>query len=361
MFHKLKSCFQKEKVNITRQSEMDIARGLSVILMVITHIYESFSSFENPAAFMFFFNFCGGPFSAGVFMFCMGMNMCYSQKSTPKDYFKRGCGLFLTGLCLSIFTDLLPDLFFAIAEENTSFIQDLPVTIAYMIAKVDIFQFSGIFFMIFAWIKKANWSLLQINFFAILLCIAGQFLRYEATENICLNILTGFFWVTHYRVWFPFFNWFIVPILGYTFGHYWLHCHEKETFFRIVTPVSGILALGFFILSNGYQNLDYYYGLGILEAVFTCFTAIAMIGCGYFAFRHFKGSNRLIWLSKSLTPLYCTHWVLISCISPAVYILWGKTDFAIPDLFVLPVSIVILLASCFCVKIYYDVSKTARK
>lgn len=353
MRNTLRSCFHSQRVNLTQQSETYIARGFSVIFMVITHVYESFSSYNNHFARILYLDFCGGPYAAAVFMFCMGMNICYSRQSNPKAFLIRSCNLLCAGLFLSVYRDLLPALLFCSKDPTFSFKNDLIPLLLHTFAEVDILQFAGIFFMVFAIITKANFSLLQTNILAIILCISGQFLRNISTGNAYCDAFLGLFWAAHNRTWFPFFNWFIVPIAGYTFGSLWVYCCNKDAFYRIVTPIATILSVGFFIISRGYQHLDYYYVLGIIEAVFAILTALSVIGLSYFVSQYMKQvALNLCWLGKMVTPIYLIHWALISSISPVVFLLTEKANLTIPDVWIAPIGIIILLASSVLIKAY---------
>ena len=41
MLNQVKGCFDKKPVNFGRQKELDIAKGIAVILMVFSHSFES--------------------------------------------------------------------------------------------------------------------------------------------------------------------------------------------------------------------------------------------------------------------------------------------------------------------------------
>ena len=40
MIRKIRDCFNKEPVNLGRQTELDIAKGIAIIFMVFCHAFE---------------------------------------------------------------------------------------------------------------------------------------------------------------------------------------------------------------------------------------------------------------------------------------------------------------------------------
>ena len=91
MISKIKSCFTKEPINLGRQKELDIAKGIAIIFMVLCHGFEIMSWFFDPeistdVAYFILDVVLGGSFAAPVFMFCMGISFAYSRKRGSKGY-----------------------------------------------------------------------------------------------------------------------------------------------------------------------------------------------------------------------------------------------------------------------------------
>ena len=94
MISKIRNCFEKEPVNLGRQNELDIAKGIAVIFMVLCHGFEIMSWFFDPEisyeiSYFILDVVLGGSFAAPVFMFCMGLSFAYSRKSDAGDMFRR--------------------------------------------------------------------------------------------------------------------------------------------------------------------------------------------------------------------------------------------------------------------------------
>ena len=361
MIHRIKSCFHTEKTNLGRQTELDVARGFSVICMVLTHTYSYYSSWTENWAKSFFDIVCGGPLAAAVFMFCMGINLSYSKRNQPKDFIRRGFYLLGIGLLLSVLRSLVPDMLYYYFEGSTTFIEDLPYLLQYMLSKVDIFQFAGLFHIAFGLMKQAKLSDRKILLLAVLFLIIGSIFIDFSTESTELDILLGFFILTHGRVFFPFLNWFIIPVSGYLFGQIWLRCRDKETFYRTITPVSWILALLYLAFSRGYHYLDYYYALRPVEALFALITAFAMLGTGYFVSRHCKKlTGAMCWLSREITAMYCVHWVLIPNLYVLVTNLISDSLFPLADIWIAPLGFLMLALSCMLIAFYRSITQRKR-
>jgi len=350
MIKRLKACFSEDRVNTGRQPEVDVAKGFAIVFMVLCHTYAAFSKWDNPLTQIFFDVIIGGPFSAVVFLFCMGLGIRYSRNNEPNYLFKRGCFLLFLGLLLSLLHSLLPEIIWALALSEQP---DFGTLLYSLIADVDILQFAGIFFLFFALIKRFNLGLLKMNILAVVLSIFGQMLKYTVTDNIVLDILFGFFWVSHDSVWFPFLNWCIIPIAGYTFGSIWMHCCDKKAFYQMITPVSWIITILFLYISSGYQYLTNYYGLGTIESFFSIILVFAMFGlCFYISCWFQKLTLVMRWLSKRVTSIYFLHWVLISNIQTILCILLSTPDFTVSDIWIVPLGTMILSLCCVMIFLY---------
>ena len=67
----IKKCFAEEQVNLGRQRELDIAKGIAIIFMVFAHAFETLAWFFDPEASMelsygIFDQFLGGSYLCSV-------------------------------------------------------------------------------------------------------------------------------------------------------------------------------------------------------------------------------------------------------------------------------------------------------
>ena len=244
--------YSKDKINRKRQIELDIAKSLSAIFMIFIHTITIAMLFENTISIPYYVivgSILGGPFSAPVFMFCMGIGIIYSRHSQAKPMIKRGIKLFILGLLVNSFSFIIPH-FLSQYLLNSS--QILPIFDGLLLFYVDILEFTGLSFVILGVFKKINISNKQLLAVGIILSILGFLLRFSDFGNISLNIMFGYFIGTDYKYTsFLLFSWIIFPISGYIYGHYFIRVKDKSKFFRLWPIFIIISVLYFLIYLNG--------------------------------------------------------------------------------------------------------------
>ena len=91
--------------NNTRLIEVDVAKAFAIIYMVVDHVYERMIVVDRVAtlpdsALRNIIEFAGGPLSAPVFMFSMGIGMMYTRHNSPGNFMKRGLRLLIAAYIL---------------------------------------------------------------------------------------------------------------------------------------------------------------------------------------------------------------------------------------------------------------------
>ena len=83
----MESIFSPQKVNLGRQLELDVARGLAIVFMVLIHSFELFMEhpFPNTAS-THIIRFLGSPLAAPVFMLLLGVGIVYSKRTSAAFY-----------------------------------------------------------------------------------------------------------------------------------------------------------------------------------------------------------------------------------------------------------------------------------
>jgi|GEM_PF-155469 len=304
--------FSDNIVNNGRQIELDIAKGLSILFMVWVHTTETFGNYQGVGNMVV--EILGGPFAAPVFMVCMGTGLCYARKTQARDLAKRGVGLLVTGLLLNVFRYILP-LFIGYAlTEEPLFLYTFPFLFG-----VDIMEFAGLTFLFFALAKRFNWSEKVLAVTAVAASLLGMLLKGTASGSVYIDQFLGYIWGNdNAETYFPFLNWIIFPVFGYLFGKFLRRCSDKTAFYKMVSPVCGILGLGYVIAAHVfsfgmYGENGYYYFLGLTDAI-----PVLMLVIGMFGFCHmlsvWKDSawiKALRNMSENINVVYCIQWVLI--------------------------------------------------
>ncbi len=313
----MKRVLAGDAINTGRQIELDVARGLAVLFMIMVHLMEYLS---NEAVQTSLFGetvfFLGGIPAAPVFMFLMGIGVVYSQKSQPVFFIKRGIAILIAGYSLNILRGFLPglaqwqltgdDYYYYLAIDNLIYI--------------DILQFAGLSLIFFGFLKlftsKTTVTSLSISAF----CIINLLVINIEAENYTLAALTGLFWGSSEYSYFPFLSWIFYPLAGFLYGSLLIRCADKKRFYvmSFVSAFPLMLMCGFifeFIFSIDYGMLDnynYYHHHLAGNIVFTAFV-ISWISMMFFVFRNVTGFVYQIlsrW-SKNITEIYFIHWILI--------------------------------------------------
>lgn len=312
MITAIKKCFSPERVNTCRQPELDIAKGLAIVFMVWSHVFEELSPNTEGVLATLVRNIFGGPFAAPVFMICLGAGIAYSRSNTPKDLLHRGISLLKIGLLLNLVRYILPDI---IKYALTNDITYLYAT--FSLFSVDILQFAGLAFIFFAATKKLQLNHTALLFIGVIASVLGMSLRWVSTGNYIVDQFVGFFWGTKTETYFPFLNWIIFPIAGLIFGSQMRHCKDKKRFYLCVTPFCTVLMIIYLLLTIKYgfvfsSNGSYYF-LGLMDAVFFIIFALMFFGLYYAIIQllpnlSFKTLNRF---SKNTNKIFCIHWSLL--------------------------------------------------
>ena len=291
----------------------------------------------------------GGSFSAPVFIFCMGISFAYSKNSSAGDMFRRALKTAGIVLLFEIARTALPGLLQWVISGDPECIEYVDLFFS-----VDIIQFVTMAMLVIALFKKLNLKPYVMVIIAAICSVIGQALQWVTTGSYVGDVLVGFLWHSREYAYFPLLNWLIIPVCGYAFSSIWQRLKDKESFFRLVTPISWIISIAYFgsmvFLGEYYLSGWEYYGLGILDAAFSLIVCFAMIGLGYYLNK--LGGRISNWLSSignRVTSIYCIHWT-IYCF---LYVfLFCFLESYISQWWIIPTSILVLASSDWLSRLY---------
>ena len=165
--------------------------------MIFIHTITIATLFENAVSTPYYVivgSILGGPFSAPVFMFCMGIGIIYSRNSQPNTMIKRGIKLFLLGLLVNIFSFIIPHYLSQYLLNSGNI---LPILNGLKLFYVDILEFAGLSFVILGIFKKMNLSNRQLLAAGIILSVLGFLLRFSDFGSVPLNYTV---WILHRNI-----------------------------------------------------------------------------------------------------------------------------------------------------------------
>ncbi len=194
--------------------------------------------------------------------------------------------------------------------------------------------------------SKFNKKLLIV---AVALSLLGTLLRFTDFGIPVVNLITGHFFGTKFTA-FPLFNWFIFPIAGYVWGHYFIRAKDKGEFFKF-WPILIIISLIYFFVSTKYwggifsEDVHLYYFLNTLDALFCIINAHAVVGLCYWLAKFLPDSivKAFSILSSNINNIYIAQWFFIPV--TVILITYFARGLVLNDLVTSLIAVFILIIS----------------
>ena len=318
----MKMFLSEDTTNLGRQHEFDYAKVIAIIFMVLIHVWEELSCFDYheliPTGFWHnLLQFGAGPLAAPLFMFAMGVGICYSKHRTPKELLYRGISLFLLGYILNIFRN---GIYYAIYYGiNDNF--DLSELI-YQLFNGDIFHFAGLTFILVSLFKKTEMPVLVMGGLSIIMQIIGNYLSINAPVSGGLSYIVGHFYFSE-KCFFPLLQWFIYPASGIVFAKFLRRVIDKDRFYYSILGISSVLLIGLcsamYFAGYDIKNLyiltnDSYYKQEFLHSSFTILVILIELSILYFISNKIESdsiNNTVNYISNNLNSIYVIQWMLV--------------------------------------------------
>lgn len=347
-----KKIFSNDIVNSGRQKELDIAKAVMLFFLAFIHCIIACTPESQLAHGIpyLFDTIIGGPFSAPMYMFAMGMGMTYTIQHSPGDFFRRGIKIEIVGYALNVCRFLLPSLVgYWITRDYNQYITPLP----YRFFGNDILQFAGlamILMALFTKLRLSNWAMLLI---CLGMSVAGTLLKGMNVGNPLGNIFLGYLIGTEDAIGqvlsdFPLLNWMIIPVSGYVFGKNLLHVKNKTYFYAILSPIGFLITLVYFPIAirNGLgmfgEGQNCYYHMSTLDSIICLALTVGLLGVYFVLARYIpeKVMAGIRDMSRNINVIYCVHWVILAiCIYVILYIARGTQELPVPLTLALGLSI----------------------
>lgn len=313
MEFKLNNLFSKVKINTGRQYEVDLLRGFTLVILIICHVFLYLSVDPNSGLYIFA-DIIGSEPGAPVFMVLMGISVIFSRKQNALFFLKRGLILLIGGYLLN----LVRSFPYWITGE-LDFFACVPGFFV-----VDIFQFAGLTFLLFALFKALKLPSWGVFIVSILFLIAGQILMaipnaldFSSEASYFLNL---FLPLENDWCCFNLLTWFIYPCFGLMLGELLIRCKNKKWFYIILFILGslGVIALYLNIGLRFPNYTSYYFGnnfyrMGVLNTLITLLFSCFALASWYFIGKilpKFIGKY-LSFLSKNITLFYTISWLII--------------------------------------------------
>ncbi|WP_100915718.1 heparan-alpha-glucosaminide N-acetyltransferase domain-containing protein [Pseudoalteromonas spongiae] len=303
-----------------RLVSIDIARGMSVIIMVCVHTLWMYADKDTQSSSLLgdIIHFLGK--GTASFLVAMGISLMLSRRQSSRDLLFRGLTILAIGysmnflkFVLPIMLGVMPESFVAAYEWQT------PLNLSqyqYLILTGDILQMAGFSLIILSAITqfvKNEWGYLTV---ALAIAVSAKPLSGWTPGIDGLDYLAKVLWGNTYQIYFPLFPWLSCILVGMFIGKRFVHSQSS------VALHSDCLKMGISLtlLGGGLMawNFDYHFG----NFFHTGFGGIAyLIGVNLIAlwclnkllksviFERLHGL--FSYCSQHVTSLYVTQWVLI--------------------------------------------------
>ena len=354
--------FSNQKINSGRQLELDLAKCLAIFFMVFLHCLMVTSGFNNdisPYMQRVIGQLLGEPFAAPVFMFSMGVGMVYSKNQDPIYLIKRGIKLMLLGLVVNIGEFFLPHF---LAGKLLGEWDIFPIAGGLLLFCIDILAFAGMAFILVGVLKKLNLSARGILIVALIMSIAGSFLRFHDFGSNIPNLIAGYFIGSAGGFTaFPLFNWIIFPAAGIIFGEYYIRCSNKKKLLAF-WPAGLVISTAYFIISwylpNGFlSETHHYYFMTTIDALFCLICIYGVIGFCY-VISGFLSEGTVRFFSKmsgNLNAIYVVQWFLIPV--TYIFICYFNRDVVLGDLSLVIIALIEIAAATAIAAAYRNIRK----
>lgn len=330
--------FSRDEINTSRQWELDLARAVIIFCLALIHVTIECTTDEGLCSGIpyLFDTVIGGPFSAPMYMFVMGVGMCYTRRNTPKEHFIRGVKIFGIAYALNICRFLIPySIGYFISGDYATYIEPL----LYKVLCNDILTFAGLAMMLMALFIKLKLSNVVMLIIATVMCGFGTLLNGVDVRAPLGNIFLGYLIGTEDAAGmvlsdFPILNWMMFPICGYAFGAVLKHVKDKKLFYLTFSLPAIIIAIVYFTLGIYFERgmfgegQNCYYHMIFSDVLASLCLTVGMIGVYYFILKIFRGKMFYVaWsISENITPIYFIHWVLVSfVVNLFMYVIRGTT------------------------------------
>ena len=212
-----------------RVYELDLARILIVLTLPFIHIMEFWGDMYGYAD-MLSLNatsilntvceiLC--IFVAPTFMICMGINMSFTKKSTPKDFLKRGITLLVVELIFNVIRYEIPGIISLYLAKTAEAKELVASSMRLGIINSDILALAGLAFIVYALFKKLNLKPSTIMVISIVLyfidLIANETFMPSIAANMNFdlsNLLGNFIYIDENST-FPIMEWLMFIGTGY--------------------------------------------------------------------------------------------------------------------------------------------------
>lgn len=305
-----------------RYSELDAVRAIALLFLPIIHVYEEMEligtlSEQALSSCKWVLTLC--VYAPSVFMICFGANLFFAREKTPAEYAKRGLKFLLIGAGLNVIRFLIPS-FISLAMGKPERVLEAVNNIL----GCDIYDFVGLFLLVFALFKKLRLSDFSMLIISMIMLLLNTVIQSVPLEGSAAYFLGRFLYVNSNSC-FPLLSWTIFPILGYCFGRIYRGFKaekDRRRFILRILILTYVMYCALFYTFRSYRLNPNLIELSPANSYITDYGNVLMlvciagmmIGIIYLAYMKWPESGpmkALLNLSVVIMPFYLIQWVII--------------------------------------------------
>lgn len=344
--------YAAESVNGGRQAELDLAKLVILFFLPFIHCIIECTPEEGLASGIPYLldTIIGGPLSAPMYMFAMGVGMAYARKNTARSFARRGLILLGINLLLNTCRFLLPwGIGWLLTGDAEKYLEPLP----YVMLGNDVLLFAGLAMLLMALfirLRLPDGVMLGIG---LAMSLLGTWLNGMDAGSPAGNIFLGYLIGTEdtagiVHSYFPLLNWLLIPLCGYVFGRRLIRVKDKRLFYRCISPVCLAAAAIYFAVGirHGWgmfgEGQNCYYHMMTPDALASLAAAVGMLGVYHLLAPRLsaRAAAFVQAVSRAVNAVYCIHWVFVSVVTNVVlYVCRGTQELPVPDVLLLSLAI----------------------
>ena len=301
---------------------MDAVRAIALLFLPIIHVYEEMEligtlSAEALSSCKWVLTLC--VYAPSVFMICFGANLFFAREKTPAEYAKRGLKFLLIGVGLNVVRFLIPSMI-SLAMGKA----DRVLVAVNNILGCDIYDFVGLFLLVFALFKKLRLSDFAMLIVSMILLLLNTLIQPVSVEGPAAYFIGRFLYVNSNSC-FPLLSWTIFPVLGYCFGRIYKGFQAEKDRRRFVLRLllfTYVMYCALFYTFRSYRLNPNLIELSPANSYITDYGNVMMLVCiagmmigliylAYMKWPESRPIKALEILSAVIMPFYLIQWVII--------------------------------------------------
>lgn len=328
---------------------IDIARGMSVILMMIIHTMLIYGTIETQTKTVLGEIILWLGRGTTMFLVSMGISFVLSRRQTFTAVCKRALYILAVGYGMNLLKFLVPEFIFGGLPEAFVSAYGLKSgtleTGIFFLLLGDILQLAGITLFIMGLINHYSKSKYVPLIVALAIIAVSKELSGFRVGIVGLDYICDLLFSNQFNVYFPVFPWSAFILIGMFLGRWYKELNEnQEVFFKkmLFVGLAFIAVGGILNFSNPEYHFGDYYHLGPGGSILLLGTNLVLYWLINIVVHLFKENNSvfnlLIFCSKHVTSLYVIQWVLINW---GMYVLgfWEHDQWFVLSLFPVVIAI----------------------